>query len=171
MVLTKSENKLGKGDQAPDFNLVGTDNNKHTLQELKGEKATLIIFMCNHCPYVQAKFEELNRIAKDLKEIGVNVIGINSNDSDNYPEDNFENMQAYVNQGKINYLYLHDVTQDTAKAYGAVCTPDPFLFDSNLKLIHHSRIDDLHQTISEFLDKGSIEIKEVPSIGCSIKWR
>jgi len=182
VVLTKSFYKLNKGTQAPDFSLPGTDEKMHSLGKIKGEKATLIIFMCNHCPYVQTKLSELNRITEDFKSRGLQVIGINSNDSEDYSEDNFENMKAFVNKGIVKFLYLHDESQEVAKSYGAVCTPDPFLFDKDLKLVFHSRIDDppgmeaarmneLYEAIKELLNKGIISLQENPSLGCSIKWK
>ena len=180
MVLTESNHVLKKGDKAPEFNLIGTDREYYSLEKLKGKQAYLIVFMCNHCPYVLAKLEELNRIACDYKD-KLSVIGVNPNEDKNYPEDSFENMQKFVSSGKINFLYLRDETQEVAKAYGAVCTPDPFLFDSEFKLIFHSRIDDppgtgsvkkheLHEAIEEFLEKESISMRESPSVGCGIKW-
>ena len=170
MVLTESSTKLKKGDKAPDFNLVGVDDEFYSLSDLKGERAYLIVFMCNHCPYVLAKLDELNRIAEDFKSHGLVVIGINSNEDENYPEDSFENMKKFAESGKVKFIYLRDETQDIAKAYGAVCTPDPFLFDSKFKLIHHGKIDSLHEVIKEFLDTGKITKEENPSVGCSIKW-
>lgn len=182
MTLIKSEFKLKKGKVAPDFYLPGTDDEFYNFQELKGERAYLIVFMCNHCPYVLAKLSELNRIAKDFKEHGIVVIGINSNDNKEYPDDSFENMKKLADSGKVNFLYLRDETQEVAKAYGAVCTPDPFLLDKDFKLVFHSRIDnppgtekvkqhEMYESIAEFLEKGKISIKESPSMGCSIKWK
>lgn len=182
MVLLASEHKtLQKGDTAPDFSLQGTDGAFHALNDIKGEKATLIIFMCNHCPYVIPKIPQIKKIAEDFKEKGLIVIGINPNESENYPEDSYERMQEYFDEWEIDFYYLHDETQETAKEYGAVCTPDPFLFDSDLKLIFHSRIDDTHgkeegehelyKAIGEFLETGRITLQEKPSMGCSIKWK
>ena len=181
MVLTESKYKLSKGDKAPDFNLLATDGKTYSIENLEKKKAYLIVFMCNHCPYVQAKFGELNRIAEDYKD-DLLVIGINSNEDVGYPEDSYEKMQEYVEQGKIKYLYLRDETQEVAKSYGAVCTPDPFLFDSDFNLVFHSRIDDppgtgpaqeheMHKAIGEFLEKDEISISESPSVGCNIKWK
>lgn len=183
MVLTESNNVLKKGDKAPDFNLKSTDGEKYSIGKLKSKrkKAYLLVFMCNHCPYVLAKLDELNRISRDYKE-DLLVVGINSNEDENYPEDSFENMQKFVDSGKVGFLYLRDETQEIAKAYGAVCTPDPFLFDSEFNLLFHSRIDnppgtepaerhELHESINEFLEKGSISIGENPSVGCGIKWK
>lgn len=180
MVLTESNYKLSKGDKAPDFNLLATDGKTYSLKDLPKKKAYLIIFMCNHCPYVQAKFDELNRIAQDYGDL--RVIGINSNEDVDHPEDSYEKMNEYVKAGKIKYTYFRDDTQEVAKAYGAVCTPDPFLFDSDFNLVFHSRIDDppgtgpvleheMHKAIGEFLKKGKISMSESPSIGCNIKWK
>lgn len=178
MALKSSEDKLKRGDSAPDFKLKGTDEDMHSLGELKGEKATLVVFMCNHCPYVLPKIKELNRIHLDFKDRGVRVIGINSNNHPDYPQDSFENMKELG----VGFPYLFDETQDVAREYGAVCTPDPFLFDKDMKLIFHSRIDDTHgpeapekhemyTAIEEYLMSGKITRKVKPSMGCSIKWR
>ena len=183
MVLLGSEYKvLKKGDKAPDFTLPSTDGDSYTLHNIKGDRATLIIFMCNHCPYVIPKIDEIKRIATSYKQRGLVVIGINSNEDKNYPEDRFEKMQQYYADWGIDFFYLRDETQKVAKAFGAVCTPDPFLFNSDLELIFHSRIDDthgvdepdtheMHQAIGDFLGGKEISIKENPSMGCSIKWK
>ena len=183
MALIGSESiKLQHGEKAPDFSLMGTDGAFHALNDIKGEKASLIIFMCNHCPYVIPKIEEIKRVAADFKEKGLVVIGINSNESENYPEDSFEKMQEYFDEWNVDFYYLHDESQEIAKEYGAVCTPDPFLFDSELELVFHSRIDDTHgddpvnehemyKAVAEFLEIGKITVEEQPSMGCSIKWK
>ena len=146
---------LKKGSLAPDFNLLGTDNKKHSLNSLKGKKFTLIVFMCNHCPYVIPRLDELNKLNEKI-----NVIGINPNDPEKYIEDSFENMKKL----RVKFPYLIDETQEIAKKYGAVCTPDPFLFDENLKLIYHGRIEDIEKALTS-------SIEEIPSQGCSIKWK
>ncbi len=183
MPVVESKEKLKKGSKAPDFNLVGTDDEFYVLSEMKGERAYLIVFMCNHCPFVKSKLAELNRINYEFKHQGLVVIGINSNDAAEYPEDSFAEMKKAVEEEKVEFTYLYDETQDVAKAYGAQCTPDPFLFDKDFKLIFHSRVDDspklgvspkkteLHDAIKEFLEKGKISQKEHPSLGCSIKWK
>jgi peroxiredoxin len=156
MVLMQSNySVLKKNDFAIDFSLKGTDDKIHSLNEIKGSNFTLIVFMCNHCPYVIPKLDELNKLNEKIT-----VIGINPNDSEKYPADSFENMKKLP----VNFIYLRDKTQEIAKAYGAVCTPDPFLFDKDLKLIYHGRIDDIEKALSS-------DIKEVPSQGCSIKWK
>lgn len=182
MVLLASEYKiLKRGETAPAFKLPATDNQMYSLPQITGSKATLIIFMCNHCPYVLPKIKEIKRIAVDFKSKGLAVIGINPNESLNYPEDSFEKMKEYYVQWGIPFHYLRDESQETAKAYGAVCTPDPFLFDADLKLVYHGRITDVHgkeggtpelyQAIDEFLKTGKISRPEKPSMGCSIKWK
>ena len=182
MALVESSNHIKHGDTAPSFTLKGTDGNKYSLEDVKGEQATLVIFMCNHCPYVIGKLDEMNKIYEDFKDTGLTVIGINANDADNYPEDSFEHMQDFVKEGKVKFLYVYDESQEVAKKYDAQCTPDPFLFDKDLKLVFHSRIGDppgqhpskvpeLYDAINEFLETGSISAEEKPSMGCSIKWK
>ena len=182
MTLLKSDYKvLKKGDNAPDFSLPGTDGKTYSLDDFKDAKALLIVIMCNHCQYVKPKINELKRITADYKDKGLVVVGINPNDENFVPEDSFENMKKVVEEKGINFVYLRDKSQQVAKAYGATCTPDPFLFDSEHKLIFHNRIDDkhgeeggngeLHKAIGEFLEKGSISLEETPSQGCSIKWK
>ena len=174
-------NVLKKGVKAPDFSLPATDGKTYSLADFKDAKAVLIIAMCNHCPYVKPKIDEIKRITADYKDKGLVVVGINSNDENFVPEDDFEHMKQFVEERNINFIYLRDESQETAKAYGATCTPDPFLFDGNLNLIFHSRLDDkhgeeggkheMHEAIGEFLEKGSISMQEQPSQGCSIKWK
>jgi len=174
-------NALKIGDSAPGFSLPATDGKTYSLEDFKRAKALLVIFICNHCPYVKPKIAEMKRITADYKDKGLVVVGINPNDDKNYPEDSFENMKRMVEERNINFIYLRDESQEVAKAYGAVCTPDPFLFDENFKLVFHSRIDDTHgdkpanrhelyEAIGEFLEKEDITLEEQPSMGCSIKW-
>ena len=173
--------KLKKGASAPDFSLPGTDGKTYSLADLKS-KALLIVFMCNHCPYVKPKMDELKRITADYKDKGLVVVGINPNDEKFVPEDDFEHMKQVVEEKGLNFIYLRDESQEVAREYGASCTPDPFLFDSEHKLIFHSRIDDvhedkpvnkheMHEAIGEFLETGKITLTEQPSMGCSIKWK
>ena len=174
--------KLKKGAKAPNFSLPGTDGKTYSLKDFKGAKALLVIFMCNHCPYVKPKVNEMKRIAKDYRAEGLAVVGINPNDEDFVPEDSFDNMKKVAKEKGINFIYLRDESQEVAKAYGASCTPDPFLFDGSFSLIFHSRLDDthgqeeanrheMHEAIGEFLKTGKISIGEKPSMGCSIKWK
>src|SRR3989338_5946245 len=169
VLLESAAKKLKAGDLAPDFSLRGTDGKVHSLSAYRGARALLVVFMCNHCPYVKAKFGRLGQIHSRYSRLGVRMAGINSNDPENYPEDSFEAMKALALGQGWKFDYLFDESQETARKYGAVCTPDPFLFDSDFKLVFHSRIDyppgldaaqkhELHDAIGEFLEKGSISI-------------
>ncbi len=181
MVLTYSKyDKLKKGDLAPEFSLKGIDDKTHLLEEFKG-KNLLIVFMCNHCPYVQPKFDYLSELQEKFNDL--QVIGINSN-SEVIEEDSFENMKEYAETGNFKFLYLDDNTQKTAKDYGAECTPDSFLFNSEHKLVYHGRLDDAHMyeheegttaeiedALQQLNERKEVTIKEEPSIGCNIKWK
>ena len=181
MVLLESEVSLKTGDSAPDFSLKGIDDNIHSLADYD-KKGLLVIFMCNHCPYVKAKIEAIKEIHQKFKD-QISLIGINSNDSDKYPDDSFGSMKTVANDKNIAFDYLVDESQETAKKYGAVCTPDPFLFDSDRKLVFHGRIDDamnpdaiatekvMINNIEKFLNGEKIDKDFDPSIGCSIKWK
>ena len=182
MVLLKSEVVLKPGDKAPDFNLLGIDDMKHSLSEYKDYQAKLIIFMCNHCPYVQAKVDAMNEIYGKFKG-KIAMIGINSNDATKYPDDSFDSMKIFAKEKGFGFTYLVDETQDIAKKYGAVCTPDPFLFDKDGRLVFHGRIDNamkpedkptektMIQNIEKILSGNKIEKDFDPSMGCSIKWK
>lgn len=182
MVLLESQVKLQAGDAAPDFSLVGIDDKRHSLADYDGYNGLLVIFMCNHCPYVKAKIDALNELYNTYgSEIA--IIGINSNDATDYPEDSFEAMKKTAIEKGFKFDYLVDETQDVARAYGAVCTPDPFLFDANRRLVFHGRIDDAPSpddtasektmiiNIRKMLNGENIKREFEPSIGCSIKWR
>ena len=182
MVLLKSEIKLNKGDTAPDFELLGIDDKKHSKNDYKNYHGLLVIFMCNHCPYVKAKIDAMNEIYEKFHE-DIAVVGINSNDSEKYPDDSFENMKTTAQERGIKFDYLVDETQEIARKYGAVCTPDPFLFDENRNLIFHGKIDNamnpdqkatektMIQNLEKFLAGEQLEKDFDPSIGCSIKWK
>ena len=181
MVLLESEVSLKTGDTAPDFSLKGIDDKIHSLNDYT-QKGLLVIFMCNHCPYVKAKIEAIKEIHDKFKD-QISLVGINSNDSEKYPDDSFESMKTIADEKGMDFDYLVDETQETAKKYGAVCTPDPFLFDSDRKLVFHGRIDDamnpdavanekvMINNIEKFLNGEKIEKDFDPSIGCSIKWK
>lgn len=179
-----SYKKLTTGIIAPSFSLRGIDGKTHKLEQIKGSKATLVIFMCNHCPYVVPKmayFVELqNKYGKD----GLQIIGINSNDQVTYPQDSFEKMKEYAKEKKFNFYYLFDEDQEIARSYGAECTPDPFLFDNELKLRYHGRFDEAHgkphsegktsemeDAIKSVLSGSEISVQTLPSCGCNIKWK
>lgn len=182
MVVMESQVQLKKGDKAPDFELLGIDDKKHSLASYSSYDAVLVIFMCNHCPYVKAKVEAINEVQSKFKG-RVAVIGINSNDSVAYPDDSFESMKSFAKEKKIIFSYLVDETQQVARKYGAVCTPDPFLFDKERRLVFHGRIDNAMKpedkatektmitNIEKLLSGQSIAKDFDPSIGCSIKWK
>ena len=171
------------GWKAPDFTLPGVDGQTHRLQELAGETGLLIIFMCNHCPYVQKQIRRMIETASALKLAGINVVGINANDARSYPEDSFENMQRYAKEEGCNFPYLYDESQSIAKAYGAVCTPDFFGFNADLTLQYRGRLDgswsgvnpdapqELLEAMKEIAQTGRTTKPQNPSVGCSIKWR
>ncbi len=182
MVLLESQVKLEAGDTAPDFSLMGVDGRRHSLADYNGHKGLLVVFMCNHCPYVKAKTDALNELYEKCgSEIA--MVGINSNDSTDYPEDSFEAMKQTAREKGFRFDYLVDETQDIARRYGAVCTPDPFLFDADRKLVFHGRIDNapspgdvatektMIANMERMLRGEKIEKEFDPSIGCSIKWR
>ena len=172
---------LKTGDVAPEFSLKGIDDNTHSLNDYS-KKGLLVIFMCNHCPFVKAKIEAIKEIHNKFKD-DISIVGINSNDSVKYPDDDFESMKNVAKEKGLEIDYLVDETQEIAKKYGAVCTPDPFLFDSEKKLVFHGRIDDamnpeaevtekvMIDNIEKFLSGQKIEKDFDPSIGCSIKWK
>ena len=182
MVLLESKISLKTGDIAPDFSLMGIDDKMHSLESYVGSKGLLVIFMCNHCPYVKAKIDAIKQLHEKFKE-SIALVGINSNDSIEYPDDSFENMKKIADEKGMKFDYLVDEKQDVAKKYGAICTPDPFLFDQNRKLVFHGRIDNamnpddtatestMQENIEKYLAGEKIEKDFDPSIGCSIKWK
>jgi len=182
MVLLESKITLKTGDSAPDFSLKGIDDQIHSLGSYAQSKGLLIIFMCNHCPYVKAKIDAIKQIHEKFNE-NIALVGINSNDSTEYPDDSFESMKKVADEKGMKFDYLVDDKQDVAKRYGAVCTPDPFLFDEDRKLIFHGRIDNamnpdatateniMQNNLKKFLAGEKIEKDFDPSIGCSIKWK
>ena len=169
---------------ALDFKLKSTENKLISLNDIKGSKGTLIMFICNHCPYVKAIIKDLVDDCNELTKIGINAVAISANDPTNYPEDSFEKMINFANENNFGFPYLYDETQEIAKIYGAVCTPDFFGYNQDLKLQYRGRIMELKnlvpvrnqdselklamQTIAE---TGQGPRKQIPSIGCSIKWK
>ena len=171
------------GKKAENFELKSTENKIVTLNDAKGQNGTLIMFICNHCPYVKAVIEDIVNDCKTLEKEGIRSIAIMSNDTENYPEDSFDNMIKFAKNNKFNFPYLIDETQETAKKYDAVCTPDFFGYNKNLELQYRGRIRELkdlkpvRNSESDLLkamkmvaktDKGPEE--QTPSMGCSIKW-
>ncbi len=185
MSLTPSKyNVLKKGMKAPSFNLKGVDGEFHSLEKYPNKKAYLIVFMCNHCPYVKPKMSFLKYLHDEYESKGLQIFGINSNDTQAYGEDDFENMKRVAKEQGFGFPYLLDETQKVAKAYGAACTPDPFLFNSKLELVYHGRIDDAHgkpheeattneleEAIQQVLEGKKVSVKEQPSYGCNVKWK
>ena len=172
------------GKAAVDFSLPGVDGKQWTLQDCKGEKGLLIMFICNHCPYVKAVRERIVRDTNELQELGINSVAIMSNDPALYDEDSFENMKRVAEEYGFSFPYLLDETQDVAKAYGAVCTPDFFGYNAELELQYRGRLDesrkqsaaadvrrDLFEAMSEVAKTGNGPKEQIPSMGCSIKWK
>ncbi len=171
------------GRAAIDFALPGVDGKTWSLADTAGEKGLLVMFICNHCPYVQSIRERIVRDARELKALGVNTVAIMSNDPTEYEEDSFENMQAVAREFDFPFPYLLDETQDTAKKYGAVCTPDFFGYNADLQLQYRGRLDesrkeavasarrDLFEAMKQVAETGRGPAEQVPSMGCSIKWR
>ncbi len=180
-MVIESQMKLGVGDSAPDFKLKGIDGGMHSLKDLAGPEGAMIVFMCNHCPYVKARLGAIKALYEKFKG-NVPVVGINSNDLE-YPGEGFENMKAFSSEMGIDFAYLIDDTQQVAKSYGATCTPDPFLFDKEMKLVYHGRINDaltlddepteniMEDNITKLLNGENVEEHFLPSMGCSIKWK
>lgn len=175
--------KLKIGSKAPDFNLLGVDNKFYSLDSFADKKILIVIFSCNHCPYVQAYEQRIISIQKEFSEKGVQIVAINSNEDKNYPEDSFDEMIKRSSEKQFNFPYLRDETQEVAKAYGATHTPEIFLFDQERKLRYHGKIDDnwkepekvkyqyLRKAIEEVLEGKEVSIPETFSIGCTIKWK
>jgi peroxiredoxin len=176
-------NNLKIGSQAPDFNLPGIDGKKYSLGSYKDNQALIVIFSCNHCPYVQAYEDRIKQIQEDYKSKGVFVVAINSNEDSGYPEDSFENMKKRASEKKFNFPYLRDDEQSVARAYDATHTPEIFLFDKNKKLAFHGKIDDnwqepkkvqnhyIENALDELLAGKEISVPETFTIGCTIKWK
>ena len=167
-----------------EFSLKGTDSKYYNLDKSKGFKGLVVMFICNHCPYVKAITHQLVEDTKILKENGVSSIAIMSNDFENYPEDNFENMKNFAESNSFNFPYVIDETQLVARDFMALCTPDFFGFDSDLKLQYRGRLNnagknqitsntkhDLVDAMLSIAENGLRPEKQFPSIGCSIKWK
>ena len=171
------------GLAAPDFSLPGVDGKTWTLQDCKGDKGLLVMFICNHCPYVKAVRERIVRDTRELLTYGVRSVAIMSNDPRQYEEDSFENMHKVAAQYDFPFPYLLDETQSVARAYGAVCTPDFFGYNAELKLQYRGRLDasrketapadvrrDLFEAMRQVAQTGQGPAEQIPSMGCSIKW-
>lgn len=177
-------NMLHLGTIAPDFKLLNVVNDTHaSLQELKGEKATVILFICNHCPFVKHLNTAISETAKSFKDKGVNFIAISSNDIENYPQDAPKHMKALAAQEDFIFPYLYDATQAVAKDYNAACTPDFYVFNAHLELEYRGQFDDsrpgnnipvtgadLIAALESILNHKKVNPNQKPSIGCNIKW-
>lgn len=180
MALTASHDKLKKGDSAPDFRLTGVDGRTYSLADFAEYEALLVIFICNHCPYVLAKIETIKELYEKFGN-RVGFIGVNSNDQ-NFPGEGMENMKKFAAEKGILFPYVLDETQAIARSFGATCTPDPFLFDREQRLVFHGRINNemepgeavtertMEENIKKLLAGQQIEKWFEPSMGCSIKW-
>jgi peroxiredoxin len=175
---------LALGTKAPDFELPDTGGKMVSLKDFAGSKALLVVFMCNHCPYVKHIIDKFVEIAREYQSKGVAVVGINSNDVDNFPDDSPENMTATAKAKGFTFPYLYDENQETAKAYKAACTPDFFLFDANRKLVYRGQMDDsrpgngkpvtgvdLKAAMDAVLANKKVLELQKPSMGCNIKWK
>jgi len=172
------------GWKAPDFELPATDGRTYAMADIAGPKGTLIMFICNHCPYVKSIAGKIVRDAVDLRALGIGVAAICSNDSNDYPEDSFPNMKAFAAKHGFPFPYLHDESQAVGRAYDAVCTPDFFGFDASLGLQYRGRLDaagaksgmdhlprDLYEAMKLVAETGHGPAEQISSMGCSIKWK
>ena len=172
------------GWKALDFSLKGTDAKTYTLEDIRGPRGTLVMFICNHCPYVKAILDRLVRDAKELQDSGIGVIAIMANDPNEYAEDSFDNMAVVAGDNGFAFPYVIDETQDVARAYDARCTPDFFGFNAELELQYRGRLDasgkeaaatdarrELFEAMAQVAETGKGPAQQTASIGCSIKWR
>lgn len=180
-----ASNMLPLGTKAPDFELIdAVTNNRYSLQDLKGDKGTVIMFICNHCPFVKHVNEEIVRVANDYRVLGFGFVAIMSNDIESYPDDHPDLMWKMARKNNYPFPYLFDQTQEVAKAYDAACTPDFYLFDADLKLIYRGQLDDsrpgngihsngrdLREALDCVLNNRKVYENQKPSIGCNIKWK
>lgn len=177
-----TQTHLKIGSKLSDFNLPGVDSENYSPSSFQSAKVLVVMFTCNHCPYVRAYEDRLIKLQKDFKDKNVNFVAINANDEVNYPEDSFENMVKRAKEKKYNFPYLRDKTQKTAKVFGASYTPEVFVFDENKVLQYHGRIDDnwqepdkvtkhhLKEAIESLLAGKQIERADTQAIGCTVKW-
>lgn len=184
--MAKTESKMiDLGAKAVPFSLTnGLDDQTHTLSTLVGEKGLLVLFICNHCPYVLHILDPLVKFLNDCKQLGIGVVAISSNDIDQFPEDSPKLMEKLAKDHHFNFPYLYDESQSVAKAYDAACTPDFFLYDQNLSLVYRGRFDgstpgnsvpvtgsELSSAVSGLILGRAISEIQLPSLGCNIKWK
>ena len=171
------------GEKAKDFSLISTENQKISLNDTKGQNGTLIMFICNHCPYVKAVIQDIVKDAKYLETLGIKSVAIMSNDTKNYPEDSFDNMKKFAKENNFSFPYVYDENQQVAKKYSAVCTPDFFGYNKNSELQYRGRIlearklkpihdgdTELRKAMKLIVEAGKGPKDQTPSMGCSIKW-
>lgn len=158
------------GTPAPDFCLKGIDDRMHALEDYNEADFLVVVFMCNHCPYVQAIWDDLVLLEKKMPKPKVQFIGINANSNPNYPEDSFEKMKDYAAERKQAFPYLYDEDQDVAKAYSAQCTPDIFLYGKERHLLYRGAFDALEKSLEKLLNGEALSQNQAHSMGCSIKW-
>lgn len=175
------ENKNLQTD-CPEFSLPAVDGQNYSRNDFLNSQPLVVMFICNHCPYVLAIEDRLIQLALDLKKINIHVVAICSNDATSYPEDSFEALKKRAAKKQYPFIYLHDETQAVAKSFGAVCTPDFFVYDKNNKLAYRGRLDDswkepsavtqrdLYEACLQLAADQPLTIKQIPSMGCSIKW-
>jgi peroxiredoxin len=172
------------GWKAPSFSLPGVDGKTYSLADIRGENGTLVMFICNHCPYVKAVIDRIVRDATELKAYGINTVAISSNDATHYPEDSFDNMKRFAKSHGVTFPYLYDESQGVARVYNAVCTPDFFGFNGKLELQYRGRLDasrkeagpadarrELFEAMRDIATTGEGPRQQTPSMGCSIKWK
>ncbi len=152
--------------KVPDFDLVGVDGKRYRAVTARGDNGLLVMFICNHCPYVKRALDQILRDCRELGKHGIGSIAVMSNDPSDYPEDSFDNMQRIAREKAFPFPYVFDETQDVARAYDAVCTPDFFGFGADLHLRYHGRLNELVQAMT-----GSAPRQQIASMGCSIKWK
>jgi peroxiredoxin len=181
MAATAASTTLGA--QAPPFRLPATDGDTYALQDIAGAKGTVVVFICNHCPYVKAVIDRLVQDARTLMAEGIGFAAICSNDAENYPEDSFADMKRFAEKSNFPFPYLHDEDQSVARAYGAMCTPDFFGFDARQALQYRGRLDEGRTTpppanarrelveAMRAIAQGKAPSGQMPSVGCSIKWK
>ena len=169
--------------RAVDFDLPATDGKRYALADVKGENGLLVMFICNHCPYVKAVIDRIVRDCTELEQYGIGSVAINSNDTVSYPADSFDNMKRVAQDLRFTFPYLWDESQQTARAYAAVCTPDFFGFNRSLQLQYRGRLDasrtspvpnarrDLFEAMVQVAQTGKGPAEQVASMGCSIKWK
>jgi peroxiredoxin len=171
------------GTQAPTFRLPATDGKTYSLEDIAGPRGMVLVFICNHCPYVKAVIDRMAADARVLTAEGIGFAAICSNDAVNYPDDSFDNMRRFAEAHRLGFPYLHDEDQSVARAYGAICTPDFFGYDSALTLRYRGRLDEGRTTppppnarrelveAMRAIAEGKTPGEQIPSVGCSIKWK